>query len=164
MPFRSIAIFFSEATPRAGGVASTSFEPARRKARGFPHIRRQSRERIAPERSHRFTICYSRFPKTKRSDSIGAPSPPARRNRPGSQNVNRVVLRFMAKVFRSILSKVRTRQGFTPVRPYELRKRILANTFQSGKCGGRTISGYGIAKEGDPRSHTKLHEDKPWFS
>ena len=29
----------------------------------------------------------------------------------GNQNVNRVVVRFMTKVFRSILSKVRTRQA-----------------------------------------------------
>jgi len=131
MPFRSIAIFFSEAPPRAGVAASTSFKPARRKAGGFPHIKRQSRKRIAPERSHRFTICYSRFTKTKRSDSIGAPSSPAYKAGPAIKKENRVVVRFMTKVFRSILSKIRTRQVFhSPV--VLITKTNLSKAFWEG--------------------------------
>jgi hypothetical protein len=57
---------------------------------------------------------FLRFTKYQRSDSIGAPSPPGRLIGPSNQNVNRVVLRFMTKVFRSFLSKFRIRQASRP--------------------------------------------------
>jgi hypothetical protein len=60
------------------------------------------------------TIYYSRITNCQRSDSIGAPSPPGRLTGPSNQNVNRVVRRFMAKVFRSFLSKIRIRQAPRP--------------------------------------------------
>jgi hypothetical protein len=57
---------------------------------------------------------FLRFTNCRRSDSIGAPSPPGRLTGPSNQNVNRVVRRFMAKVFRSFLSKIRIRQASRP--------------------------------------------------
>ena len=74
---------------------------------------------------------FLRFTKYQRSDSIGAPSPPGRLIGPSNQNVNRVVLRFMTKVFRSFLSKIRTRQVFSSL--VLITKRILAKPSRRRK-------------------------------
>jgi len=87
------------------GVASINTMPG--EGPGLPHIRRHSRQKNRLRSYHsRFSIHYYYF---KRSDSIGAPSPQAATRWLGNYKTkNRVYVRFMTKVFRSIPSKLET--------------------------------------------------------